>query len=223
MLVRQLEFRCKQADRNVRATQPVPHNLCHTTLTSMDADFSIELGADDPVVDFPWIDPSGKLVYRDLKRHPELIARIDEAQAFPELREFLRTLNSPRSLLETAKCDAWTTAELSPEEEIYNASHKFASYVDVVFSEGDARLSLSRHEELVKALVELLQRAPEIPSSAEACVRRCFFDNNREPQEGFYVTLYISGYGNDEASARQSWAVGLKLMGNAVVQASVAR
>jgi hypothetical protein len=189
----------------------------------MEADFSIELGADDPALDFPWIDPSGRLIYLDLKHHPEFILQIAEAQAFPELGEFLRTLNSPRSPLETAKCDAWATTELSPEEEIYNASHKFASYVDVVFSETDARLSLSRHELFVKKLVELLQRAPEIQSSAEACVRRCFFANNCEMREGFYVTLYMSGYGNDEAAACQNWGVGLRLLGNAAVQVSLAR
>jgi len=75
-----------------------------------------------------------------------------EAQAFPELAEFLRTLNSPRSLVETAKCDVWTTTELNAEEEIYNASHKFASYVDVVFthttsSDNAARFSLPAHEQ----------------------------------------------------------------------------
>ncbi len=186
----------------------------------MDADYSIELGADDPVLDFPWSDPSGKLAFVDLKRHPESILQIEEAQAFPELREFLHILNSPLSLLETAKCDAWATPELSPEEEIYNASHKFASYVDVVFSETEARRSFSRHERFVKKLVELLRRAPEIPSSAEACVRRCLFDNNSEVQEGFYVTWYVNGYGDDEATARQNWEVGLKLVGNAAIQAS---
>ena len=73
----------------------------------MDADFSIELGREDPVLDFPWKDPAGKLAYVDLKRHPELMARIEEAEQFPELGEFLRALNSPRSMVETAKCDAW--------------------------------------------------------------------------------------------------------------------
>jgi hypothetical protein len=211
---RQLNIRCKHADRNVRATQQVDF---------MDADFSIELGADDPVLDFPWTDPSGKFAFVDLKRHPESLAQIEEAQTFPELNEFLRTLNSPRTLMETAKCDAWATTELAPEEEIYNTSHKFASYVDVVFCETDARLSRQRHEQFAKKLVELLRRAPELPSSAEACVRRCFFDHNSEVQEGFYVTLYVSGYGDDEASARQRWGVGLKLAGNAVVQASLAK
>jgi len=186
----------------------------------MDADFSIELGADDPVLDFPWTDATGKLVFVDLKRHPESIASIEEAQKFPELRECLRTLNRPTSLLETAKCDAWAATELSPEEEIYRASHKFASYVDLVFSEIDARLSLSHHQNFVKKLVDLLRRAPEIPSSAEVCVRRCFFGEASVVQDGFYFTLYVSGYGNDEARARQNWGVGLKLVGNAIVQLS---
>jgi hypothetical protein len=186
----------------------------------MDADFSIELGREDPVLDFPWNDPAGKLAYVDLKRHPELIAQIEEAQKFPELRECLRILNSPRSLVETAKCDAWTTTELSPEEEIYHASHKFASYVDLVFSETDARLSLSRHQQFVKKLVELLRRVPEIPAAAELCVRRCYFSEASAVQDGFYLTLYVRGYGNHEARARQNWGVGLKLAGNVVIQLS---
>src|SRR4030088_3261738 len=107
----------------------------------MDADFSIELDREDPVLDFPWKDPSGKLAYVDLKRHPELMVRIGEAERFPELGDFLRAMNSARSMVETAKCDAWATTDLSPEEEVYDASHKFVSYVDVVFSNIDVRRS----------------------------------------------------------------------------------
>ncbi len=193
----------------------------------MDADFSIELGHEDPVLDFPWTDPAGKLFYVDLKRRPELMARIEEAGKFPELGEFLRVVNSALSIVETAKCDAWATTELNAEEEIYNASHKFASYVDVVFSDIDVRLSsldqsLLIHEQFARKLVELLRRAPETPSAAELCVRRCYFrvDGDGAVHEGFYFTLYVSGYGNDDAGARQNWEVALKLMGNAIVQLS---
>jgi len=193
----------------------------------MDADFSIEVGRDDPALDFPWTDPAGKLAYLDLKRRPELMARIEESERSPELGEFLRAMNSARSMVETAKCDAWATRELSAEEEIYDATHKFASYVDVVFSEIDVRLSLSRqslpaHEQFARNLVELLLREPEVPSSAEVCVRRCYYSEDGGVREGFYCTLYVSGYGNDGASARQNWGVGLKLMENAIMQLSVA-
>jgi hypothetical protein len=186
----------------------------------MDADFSIELGREDPVLDFPWTDPAGKLAYVDAKRCPELIASIEEAEKFPELGEFLLVTNSARSIVETAKCDAWPTTELSAVEDVYDASHKFASYVDVVFSEIDARLSFSAHEQFARKLVELLRRVPDTPSAAEVCVRRCYFGEQDGVRKGFYCTLYVSGYGNDDASARQNWGVGLKLMGNAVVQLS---
>ncbi len=186
----------------------------------MDADFSIELGREDPVLDFPWKDPAGKLAYVDLKRQPELMAWIEEAEQFPELGEFLRALNSARSMVETAKCDVWATSELSPEEEIYDASHKVASYVDVVFSNVAARLSLSTHEQLARKLIKLLRRTPETPSAAEVCVRRCYYGEEGGVREGYYSTLYVSGYGNDGASARQHWGVGLKLVGNAIVQLS---
>jgi len=196
----------------------------------MDADFSIELGREDPVLDFPWKDPAGQFTYRDLKRHPELLAGIDEVQKFPELGEFLRMMNSAQSLVETAKCDAWETMELSAEEEIYDASHKCASYVDIVFSELDrqpdvplnAQQSLPSHEQFARKLVELLRRAPETPSAAEVCVRRCYFTEDGGVREGFYCTLYVSGYGQDSAGARQNWGVGLRLMANAVGQLSVA-
>ncbi|MGA7558233.1 MAG: hypothetical protein WCF61_19660 [Terriglobales bacterium] len=188
----------------------------------MDADFSVELEREDPVLDFPWNDPAGKLAYVDLKRHPELLATIEEVKKFPELGEFLRTVNSSRSTLETAKCDAWETRELNAEEEIYDASYKFASYVDVVFTDNDARLTLSAHEKFARKLVELLQRAPEMPSAAAICVRRCYYGEGSNLREGCYFTLYVSGYGTDEASARQNWGVGLKLMGNATVQLSAA-
>jgi hypothetical protein len=210
----------------------------------MDADFSIELGADDPVLDFPWTDSSGNLAYFDLKRHPDLIARVEEAEKFPELAEFLRTVNSARSLVESAKCDAWTTAELSAEEEVFDAPCKFASYVDLVLTDenrvladenrvtkSNRRLDFPAHENFAKRLIELLRRAPEMAASVEVCVRRCFFgqgendgrendERNSEPLAGFYFTLYVNGYGNDEATARKMWSIGLKLTENGIMQLS---
>jgi hypothetical protein len=92
--------------------------------------------------------------------------------------------------------------------------------VDVVFSEIDVRLSFSLHEQFARKLVELLRRVPDTPSAAEVRVRRCYFAEDSGVREGFYCTLYVSGYGSDRASARQNWGVGLKLTGNAIVQLS---
>jgi hypothetical protein len=188
----------------------------------MDADFSIELGRDDPVLDFPWTDPDGKLAYFDLKRRPECLAQVEEAKQFPELAEFLRAINSAMSMVESVKCDTWHTTDLSPEEEVFRASHKFASYVDLVFSDIDQRQSLPFHELFAKRLIELLRRTPETPSTAELCVRRCFYHGAEQSAEGFYFTLYENGYGKDEARARRNWGIGLRLVGNAVLQLSAA-
>jgi len=191
----------------------------------MDAEFSIELGRDDPVLDFPWDDPSGKFAYSDLKRHPELIASIEEAGKYPELAEFLRVVNSAASPVETAKCDAWATTDLNADEGIYEASHKFVSYVDVVLSATDVRLfslpqSLSIHDRFARQLVELLRHTPDGESAvqAEVCVRRCYFSDDSETREGCYLTLYVSGYGVSDDGARRSWEMGLKILGNAILQ-----
>lgn len=184
----------------------------------MDADFSIELGEDDPVLDFPWEDPAGKPAYVDLKRHPEMLETIEEAEAHTELGQFLRAMNSAESIMESAKCDAWATTELDAEEEIYEASHKFASYVDLLFSSGEARLSFLGHERFARELVALLRGAPELAGVAEVCVRRCYVREEAGVGEGFYFTLYVSGYGKDEPGAYMNWETGLKLMSKAVAR-----
>ena len=189
----------------------------------MDADFSIELGHDDAVLDYPWADPSGRVAYVDLKRHPELISEVEEATKFPELAEFLGKLNSERSAFESAKCDVWTSAELSAEEEIFGASRKFASYVDLLFSNLDQRTSFAAHEGFAKRLTELLRRAPEIAAAVELSVRRCFFcepGQAEEASEGLYFTVYVNGYGDDETAARKNWAIAMKLVENAILQLS---
>ena len=186
----------------------------------MEADFSIEMGQDDPVLDFPWTDPMGKLAYFDLKRQPELLAKVEEAGQYPELAEFLKSVNSARSIFESAKCDVWEKTELSAEEEIFNATHKFASYVDVVFSDIESRRSLPRNEEFARSLVELLRRVPEIGASVEICIRRCFFEESVQTRDGCYFTLYLNGYGDDVVLARRNWGIAIKLVANAMVQLS---
>ncbi len=186
----------------------------------MDADFSIELCKEDPVLDFPWKDPTGRLAYVDLKRQPDLIAQVEEARKFPELGEFLGMVNSARSVVESAKCDTWTATDLTPEEDIYDASQKFASYIDLVFSHSDERWSFEQHERFAERWTELLRRAPELSTSAEICVRRCFFGEEANVRDGFYFTVYINGYGNDEEDARKNWSIGTKLAATAILQLS---
>jgi hypothetical protein len=185
------------------------------------ADYAVELGAQDEVLELPWAAHNQGLQYYDLKRHPELLDEVKEAQAAPELGEFLAAINSHPSILETAKCDIWSSTEMCPEEDIFGAAVKFGSYVDLIFSNRSRRFSLMDHEDLTRNLTELLKRAPEIPASAEFLIRRCYYKyDNDEMQDGFYITAYVFGYGDDEVRARKQWAIGLKLVENAMLQLS---
>ncbi|HVO79885.1 MAG TPA: hypothetical protein VMT28_04095 [Terriglobales bacterium] len=183
------------------------------------ADFAVELGADDETLEVPWAAPDHGPRYLDLKRQPELLLEIEEARRERELGEFLTSINSPSSLVESAKCDAWASREMNPEEEVFGAACKFGSYIDLVFSD-DRRFSFSDNEHLAKRLTQLLHRVPEIPAAAEFLVRRCFFPQGT--RDGFYLTFYLFGYGDEEAAARRQWAIGLKLVENAIRQLSAA-
>jgi len=180
-------------------------------------DYAVELGRDDPVLELPWTAPQGGPRYYDLKRHPELLAEIEEAVRVPELGEFLSTVNAPASRLESAKCDAWFSSEMDPDEDIFAAAWKFGCYVDLVLG-GEERFSLTAHVKLAERLTELLRSVPEIPAQAEFMVRRAFFKDGQDVGKGYYVTSYLFGYGPDEAHARKRWGMALKLVQNAIGQ-----
>jgi hypothetical protein len=184
------------------------------------ADFAVELGADDEKLEMPWAAEAGGPRYCDLKRHPELLTDIEEAQRAQELAEFLCAVNADVGILETAKCDIWSSTELNPEEEIFGATQKFGSYVDLLFSDAGSRFSFPEHENIAKRLTQLLQRAPEIPAAAEFLIRRCYYHDDKKTRDGLYITFYLFGYGNDEIQSRQRWVIGLKVVQNAIRQLS---
>ena len=198
----------------------------------MHVDSSIELGRDDPALEFPWASEDGNFHYKDLKNNPALIDEIPEAVNYAELRDFLLRVNTPEFPLQTAKADIWTSDEIHPEEEIFAARQKLVSYVDLIFSAHGPRLSLESHLELVRKLCTLLQRAPEMAASIEFVTRRCYYhdfdcpapDQCMRPEPmpdsccGFCITIYVSGFGDTEQEARQRWSIALQLLKHALVQ-----
>jgi hypothetical protein len=190
---------------------------------SMQVELTVELGPDDPTLALPWSDPNGKLHYYDLRQHPELIRNIEEANTFPDLRDFLATVNAGPSNLQSAKCDAWFSEELNEDEAIFGAKCKFASYVDVAFHQTAPQSSFPIHEAFGARLIELLKRAPELPAAVEVMIRRAHFESEDGVREGFYFTVYVFGYGDDEQEARQSWGIAQRLVGHAMLQMSTGR
>ena len=188
----------------------------------MQADSTVELDAQSDRLEVPWSAADGSVRYYDLRRQPELLLNVEEARHHRELGEFLVAVNSQASILETAKCDAWASDEISEEERIYGAPWKFGSYVDLIFSDDGHRVSLERHQELAEDASKLLRRAPEIPAAAEFVIRRCFYHHpaGPAPREGFHITFYLYGYGDDQQDAQRRWGIALKVVENLLLQLS---
>ena len=189
----------------------------------MQVDYAVELGGDDETLEFPWSAPEGGLRYHDVKRDPHALDQIEEAKTNAALHDFLAAVNRPLSVLESAKCDAWSSDEIQPEEEIFGAPWKFGSYVDLLFANRADRFSFEVHERLLKKLTALLRQVPEIQASTEFLLRRCFYHENVTVRDGFYVTFYLFGYGEDEGKARRQWEIGLKVVSHAIGQLSSSR
>ncbi len=191
-------------------------------MRGMQVDWSVELAADDDRLEMPWAASDGSTRYYDLKRRPELLLQVEEAHHNRELGEFLVSVNSEHSVLETAKCDTWLTRDLTEEEAIYQAEWKFGSYVDLLFTEEPMRFSFADHERFADAACKLLKRAPEISAAVEFIIRRCAYHVGDAMKDGFYFTFYLYGYGADDAEARQRWGIAMKLVENALLQLSAA-
>ena len=208
----------------------------------MHVDSTVELGREDPALEFPWTSHDGSVCYCDLRSDPALIDRIPEAANNPELRTFLLRLNAANFVLQTAKLDVWSTDEILPEEEIFAVRQKFVCYVDLIFADDTLRLSLDAHTELTTKLCKLLQSAPEMASTIEFVIRHCHYhraagDSDStldrplataddsiaasfdDSQLGFCITTYVSGFGNSEPEARLRWSIALRLLQHALVQA----
>ena len=144
----------------------------------MQADFSVELGRDAPALEIPWSSDDPHVRYYDLKRHPDLVQKIPEAAAYPELGAFLSRINATEFPLATAKCDAWASNEVAPAEEIFG-DRKFVSYVDLVFVDETERCSFEKHEAFAKELCRLLSQAPEIAATVELVIRNCYYHQQK--------------------------------------------
>jgi len=191
----------------------------------MQADFNVELGADDHCLELPWTSEDRKLRYFDLRAHPELLLGIIEAADSRELAEFLSVVNQPSSIVQTAKCDTWLTNELDVEDEIFGSPWKFGSYIDLIFAETSQQLSLPAHEEFARSLRAMLQKVPDFAAAADFVLRRCYYHRAHygpdQSDDGYCLTFYLNGYGDEEEGAKKSWMIGLKLVQNALVQLSV--
>jgi hypothetical protein len=189
----------------------------------MEADWSVALAADDPVIAVPWTAAgAGKCRFVDLRLGSHLIDEIEEAQTRPALRSALLRLNGVGSGLWTAKCDAWTSSadqgdepcdpyemEAEPGETAFGAG----SYIDLLPRDFQAYGCLEgqkgweRWEHWMRAVTDGLRGIPASGARVELVLRHAEVSG----VQGFGVTWFVEGCGPTALRAGQRWGTALDL------------
>src|SRR6266404_866020 len=128
----------------------------------MQAEVTVALGQEDDALEVPWQSEDGSLRHYDLRRNPELIFDVTEANGNPALIDLLVNLNSEKSNFRSVKCDTWLSSEMDEEDESFGATWKHGSYIDAVFLHHDMRGHYEANFAFGESLANLLKRAPEI-------------------------------------------------------------
>jgi hypothetical protein len=192
----------------------------------MEADWSVALAADDPVIIVPWAASEGddrKCRFVDLRRSGHLIEEIEEARVRPALRSALLLLNGTASPLWTAKCDAWTSSadegaepfdayemDATPGETAFGAG----SYIDLLPREAALLSSFERHEHWLRMVTRALREIPARAARVELVLRRAEVEATR----GFGVTWFVEGCGLNENHAGERWSEALNLALPAIME-----
>jgi hypothetical protein len=180
----------------------------------MEADWSVELTADDPVMIVPWAaasDDPRKCAFVDLRLGAHLIDEIEEARLVPELRAALLLLNSARSPLWTVKCDTWESdTPVDPYEmdaAPADATCSAGSYIDLLARDSGLQTSFDRQEQWVRAVAETLRAVPARAARVDIVLRRAEVNG----VAGYGVSWFVEGCGATAQRARQAWSEALGL------------
>ncbi len=209
----------------------------------MEADWSVEIGADLPSITVPW--SAEGLAFIDLRQaaasessrsssaqssmpvlppalSESLAATLPEAQQCPALGRALAHLNSAHSQVYTSKCDVWTLTadDLDPlEMESTSASclAGLACYIDLVRSGEAAFEPFAQQEAWLRRTTRTLRATPAAHARADLVLRSASIaTTNAAPRDAFAITLYITGCGNNPATAQANWQQALAHAASAI-------
>ena len=185
----------------------------------MQADWTVECGADDPTVAVPWANQDGSLRYIDLHAAGANVNQIPEAARYPCLAAALRRWNQADAPVFTAKCDVWNyAADLFDAEDLPGSAYAQASYIDLLPRDEATFSSFAACQKLLRACTNAAQRIELADCRCEWILRlaRIFpmtATENAAPtdvyREGFATTLYVWGYGASPHAAETVWASAL--------------
>lgn len=173
----------------------------------MDADWSVEAGADLPGIIVPWSEADSGLKYVDLRINPDAAFALAEVHTHPALGAALLRLNSAESAVFTSKCDFWA---LSSEEldtlALELACHApFAfgcgCYLDILLRAPDLFASFAAQEHWMRTLCAALRSAE---SRRDVWVEFVLRPAHCEDRVGFAMTTYIFAGASSPSAAGSS-------------------
>lgn len=181
----------------------------------MEADWSVECGADDPTVVVPWHSEDGSRRYVDLRLKPSAVEHISEAQQFPCLATALRRWNTAESHVFTAKCDVWNyPADLFDAEDLPGFKFAQGSYMDLISADMAKFQSFAACEKQLRAWTAAARIIPLQHCRCEWILRSALIfppdlssaaDGTAKALAGFATTLYVWGYGASAEAANSAW------------------
>jgi len=171
----------------------------------MEADWSVEIGADLPTIVVPW---EG---FVDLRRDPLLATGLNETAKSPSLAQALIKLNQETSPVFTSKCDLWLLSadEIDPLEfdaEKVDAQQGVACYIDIIARSLALFASFPAHEVWARSATERM-RGIRMPQTHTELVVRPSIVNGRD---GYALTLYVASCGATEGIAQSVFRAALK-------------
>ena len=186
----------------------------------MDADWSVQCAADDPIVVIPWRNVTGTVTYIDLRAFPKAIMQIPEAARYPAIATALRRWNQPDSPLYTAKCDVWMyPADLFDAEDLPGFAFAQGSYVDLLLRDPNLFADFPAAEAQLRRWTQTVRNIDLQNARCEWTLRRALifppgkhpgYPADVAPVQGFATSLYVWGYGATPESTATAWAAALE-------------
>jgi hypothetical protein len=162
----------------------------------MEADWSVEIGADLPTIAVPW---EG---FIDLRCDPSAAYKLPETKAVPALAQSLIRLNQESSPVFTSKCDFWQLSadEIDPLE--FDAAQEdtktgIACYIDIITRNQTLFTSFPLHEAWARTATDEMRKVPIRKARSELVIRPAIMHEN----EGYALSLYVASCGHTEAAA----------------------
>lgn len=154
----------------------------------------------------------------DLKAKPEWVPVIPPCIGWPETRDLLRAINSPRSTLMTLAADQVFIAAEQPGKVV------LTSFVTVCFAECER----NGKRELAKLAAFLEARVSALLQEASNSLQRALFLNvvlelqptvfHEKGVSGWSLTILLAAYGSDAHDARITWGIGMKAIRDALAE-----